>query len=169
MHTAVTAVTRWAGPTPVNTKDKERDNDIHDNCFCYSIHRFLAAPRRDGGRVGSRGGAGMTTQFVINPAVRPIRPEVKTRIHALSEQADLAYAHHVWVSLREADHEGRGAMPIGMFQVDVIAQGEGIFWHESSREPGLLFLRRPFAVAQSLENFLSGAVRNVPGRTMHND
>ena len=71
MHTAVTAVTRWAGPTPVNTKDKERDNDIHDNHIHHPLHRFLAAPRRDGGRVGSRGGAGMTTQFITNPAVHP--------------------------------------------------------------------------------------------------
>ena len=100
----------------------------------------------------------MTTQFVISPGHLPMSPDVKTRIHELSQRADRDYAHHVWISLREADHQGRGAMPIGVFRVEVIARGEGIFWHESSREPGLLFLRRPFSVAKSLENFLSGAV-----------
>ena len=58
-------------------------------------------------------------------------------------------------------------MPIGVFRVEVIAQGEGIFWHESSREPGFYFcdgvLRR-----QIVGKFYPGGLERS-GRTLHYD
>ena len=93
---------------------------------------------------------------------RPVSTRLLERIKYMAHLAERDDAHDVWMCLRRSDYFGRCVMHIGNYDVRLIPQGEGIFWHESTKENGCLFLLRPAAVADRLENFLDDGVQNVP-------
>jgi hypothetical protein len=79
-------------------------------------------------------------------------------------QPNLHTAYLVWQTLRQEDN-GRGAAYIGLHGWTNIPKGEGLFWQESDKEPGLLYLKNPSAVRRALENFLSTQVQKVQEST----
>jgi hypothetical protein len=76
---------------------------------------------------------------------------VLSAISALSQAHNLSLQYAHWDRLRVSNPSGTAVLDTA-----VIVRGEGIFWIESRKVPGLVFLFRPLRVLEALRRLDKG-------------
>ncbi len=79
------------------------------------------------------------------------RLRLLARVETAAKAAGLADVYNAWRSL-ERDSDGDGKAQVNGLAGKSVSQGENIFWKESTRQPGLLFLFSPPRALTMLAN-----------------